>query len=65
AVAGIDRVVLGHTPMPCAVAAGNTRWLDTGAGHGQPLTLTALDDERLWQAVPGIAGIREGGWNEL
>lgn len=64
-VAGVDRVLLGHTPMPCAVAAGNTRWLDTGAGHGRALTLTALDDERLWEALPGIAGIREGGWNEL
>lgn len=63
-VAGIDRVGFGHTPMPCPVAAGNTRWLDTGAGHGGPLTLMELDGERLWQAVPGARELRAADWNE-
>lgn len=47
AMAGIDRVLFGHTPMPCPIAWGNSRWLDTGAGHGGPLTLMSLARERL------------------
>ncbi len=48
-VAGIDRVFFGHTPMPAAIACGNTRWLDTGVFLPQGrLSIAAASDDRLW-----------------
>ncbi|MGN8160526.1 metallophosphoesterase [Salinisphaera sp. RV14] len=55
-VAGIDRVFFGHTPMPSAVACGNTRWLDTGVflPRGR-LSIAAASDDSLWSFAAGDA----------
>lgn len=52
---GVDRVLFGHTPMPAAIACGNTRWLDTGVFiPGGWLSFTRLSDDSLWSfAVEG------------
>lgn len=48
-VARIDRVFFGHTPMPAAIACGNTRWLDTGVflPRGR-LSIADASDDALW-----------------
>lgn len=54
-VAGIDRVFFGHTPLPAAIACGNTRWMDTGVflPRGR-LSIAAACDDTLWSfAVDG------------
>lgn len=43
AVAGIDWVAFGHTPIAMPVACANTRWLDTGAAYGNRLSIAELD----------------------
>jgi len=49
AVAGIDLVFFGHTPIPEPIACANTRWLDTGAFMGGRLTVAELAvDGRVW-----------------
>src|SRR5699024_7398188 len=44
----IDVVFLGHTPMPVPLRVDNTRWLDTGAGFGNMLSVAelAVDGDR-------------------
>lgn len=54
-VAGIDRVFFGHTPLPAAIACGNTRWMDTGVflPRGR-LSIAMACHDRLWSfAVDG------------
>jgi serine/threonine protein phosphatase 1 len=50
-ISGIDRVVLGHTPMRGDwLQQGNLCWLDTGATYHGHLTL--LCDEELLASQP-------------
>lgn len=65
AVAGIDRVYHGHTPMPYAISAGNTRWVDTGVFYEQGgLSLVALDDDSVWTWYHGDSA-PQPGWRIL
>lgn len=46
---GIDVVFFGHTPQAKPVRMANTRWLDTGAGYGERLSVAQLAVEgRVW-----------------
>lgn len=49
AVANIDVVWFGHTPLPQPTRAANTRWLDTGAAKDGTLSIAELaTDGRVW-----------------
>lgn len=41
-------VVHGHTPVDAVTHYGNRLALDTGAGHGRPLSAVVLEDRRAW-----------------
>ena len=43
-VDGVDFTVHGHTPVEQPVWVGNRYFMDTGAGHGQALTVRKIDD---------------------
>jgi len=43
-VEGVDFTVHGHTPLDQPAWVGNRYFMDTGAGHGQKLTLRKIDD---------------------
>jgi serine/threonine protein phosphatase 1 len=62
AVAGIDWVAFGHTPLAAPVACANTRWLDTGAVHGNRLSIAELAlDGDVW-SLPADRGTLAQGW---
>lgn len=42
AVADVDVVYFGHTPLSVPTASANTRWLDTGAVFGNALSIAEL-----------------------
>lgn len=42
AIAGVDLILFGHTPMNTPIACANTRWLDTGAVFGNRLSVAEL-----------------------
>lgn len=65
-VTGIDRVFFGHTPMPAAIACGNTRWLDTGVflPRGR-LSIAALSDDSLWSIAVDDARDIEREWRVI
>jgi serine/threonine protein phosphatase 1 len=48
-VAGIDRVYVGHTPLPDWTIVGNVHYIDTGAVFGKRLTLACITDGRIVQ----------------
>jgi serine/threonine protein phosphatase 1 len=51
---GVERLFFGHTPMPAAIACGNTRWLDTGAFLPDGwLSITAVAGDTLWSLPAG------------
>lgn len=43
-VMGVDFTLHGHTPLERPTWVGNRYFMDTGAGHGEPLTLRKIDD---------------------
>lgn len=43
-VDGVDLTIHGHTPVDQPVWVGNRYFMDTGAGHGQALTVRKIDD---------------------
>lgn len=61
-IGGIDVVFFGHTPQARPMRVDNTRWLDTGVGYGERLSVAELSVEgRVWSmAVTGRAVT--GGW---
>lgn len=62
AIRGIDVVFFGHTPMRKPVRAENTRWLDTGAGNGNWLSLAELAVEgRVW-SMAALDQLVTEGW---
>lgn len=61
-VVGADVICFGHTPMRMPVAAGNTRWLDTGAVFGGSLSVAELAvDGQVW-AMPANGDAPVTGW---
>jgi len=45
-VHGVDLTLHGHTPLERPSWVGNRYFMDTGAGHGEALTLRKIDDIR-------------------
>jgi len=43
-VEGVDITIHGHTPIDRPVWVGNRYFMDTGAGHGQDLTVRKIND---------------------
>ena len=65
AVAGVDVVFFGHTPMREPLASANTRWLDTGAFMGRTLSIAELAvDGRVWSLGSKLKRVEEG-WQWL
>lgn len=65
-VGRIDRVFFGHTPMPAAIACGNTRWLDTGVFlPGGRLSIATAFDDALWSFAVDDTEDVERGWRTL
>ena len=65
AVAGVDVIYFGHTPMPKPLASANTRWLDTGAFMGRTLSIAELAVEgRVWSLGPNHKLV-DDGWQWL
>lgn len=61
AIRGIDVVFFGHTPMKKPVRAENTRWLDTGAGSGNRLSIAELATEgHVWSMAAADHSVIEG-----
>lgn len=60
-ICGIDVVFFGHTPMKKPVCAANTRWLDTGAGNGNRLSMAELAiDGRVWSMAAADRSVTTG-----
>lgn len=60
---GIDVVFLGHTPMEMPIRVNNTRWLDTGAGHGEQLSLAELAVEGMVWSMALSDRTLSHGWH--
>src|SRR5699024_4641847 len=57
----IDVVFFGHTPMPAPLRVDNTRWLDTGAGFGNRLSIAQLAvDGHVWSMTKADQTVAEG-----
>ncbi|MGJ7918688.1 metallophosphoesterase [Massilia sp. LXY-6] len=41
-VLGVERVFVGHTPVPGPISLGNVHYIDTGAVFGRPLTVRQI-----------------------
>jgi len=61
AVAGVDLIAFGHTPMNAAIACANTRWLDTGAVFGNRLSVAELAvNGEVWSLATDMQDCRTG-----
>lgn len=60
-IGGIDLVFFGHTPLQTPIRIDNTRWLDTGAGHGKTLSVAELAVEgQVWSMATSDQNVTAG-----